>query len=240
MTTVLRISAPLLGQIESNKTEVAHIQASELSLKGSALELWTESKKMPVHDDANESSLTFLLLDVPCRLACNIMGPQDNSEKTHWRFSQNPVQLLVKDLTQWPWDPGGSSEEYLCGEIPGEAICYHIRAEIFSPEQQVVLKQQITPVSVDKQANPLPDLISEQGNTSPSVAAKGRPKAHERYFHFNKRAILTIDDVREVNSMDTFLYLFKISRQVYIHTYIKYTYIHNIYIYTHSCHRIGL
>ena len=66
-TTVLRISAPLLGQIESNKTEVAHIQASELSLNGSALELWTESKKMPVHDDANESSLTFLLLDVPCR-----------------------------------------------------------------------------------------------------------------------------------------------------------------------------
>ena len=69
-----------------------------------------------------------------------------------------------------------------------------------------MLKLQITPVSVDKQANPLPDLISEQGNTSPSVAAKGRPKAHERYFHFNKRAILTIEDVREVNSMDTFLY----------------------------------
>ena len=64
------------------------------------------------------------------------MGPQDNSEKTHWRFSQNLVQLLVKDLTQWLWDPGGSSEEYLCGEIPGEAICYHIRAEIFSPDNR--------------------------------------------------------------------------------------------------------
>lgn len=85
-------------------------------------------------------------------------------------------------------------------------MCYQIRAETFNPEIQEVLKLQSTPVSVNKIANPLPDMISKQRNASTDAAAKEIPKACERYFHFKKRAILTIEDVREVGCMDTFLY----------------------------------
>lgn len=91
-TVVPQISTPLPAvpeQIEPNKTESAHIQASELSQTGFALELRTECKKMPIQGESSRTILRLLL----CRLiACNIMGPQDNSEKTHRMFSQSLVQ----------------------------------------------------------------------------------------------------------------------------------------------------
>ena len=107
---------------------------------------------------------------------------------------------------------------------------------------------------------PMPNILkSREENTQKltQLSSRSHPRHLVRKRTAQKDTIIDITSDSQVNSIFPnrwspasltfnnyiylfFIYSFKISRQVYIHTYIKYTNIHNIYIHTHTCHRIGL
>ena len=96
------------------------------------MELLTESE-LSIQADVHKPFLACLRAQASCRLILSKVGPQGYRKKNCWTYCQNLVRLLVEDITQWPWDPGGNSEERtLCREMPGDDMCCQVRVETLS------------------------------------------------------------------------------------------------------------